>query len=147
MVSRWYMRERDLWCIISLSKHLANTIWHPRAVMIKLLNTTIASWTMLCTQRPDNLEEWYINLISRTITINVTLQLTTKEEEEWNGTLHVAQSWDQFPANRAGLFKSNFNKGSYLEQRRNHIVRCLQASKLIETRTKIHQEGVKVFMT
>ena len=39
----------------SMSNHLADTIGYPRAMMIKLFNTTIASGTMLCTERPDNL--------------------------------------------------------------------------------------------
>lgn len=39
----------------SMSNHLSNTIGYPRAMMIKLFNTTIASGTMLCTERPDNL--------------------------------------------------------------------------------------------
>lgn len=38
-----------------MSMHLANAIGYPRAVMVKLLNTTITSGTMLCTERPDNL--------------------------------------------------------------------------------------------
>lgn len=39
----------------SMSNYLADTIGYPRAMMIKLFNTTIASGTMLCTERPDNL--------------------------------------------------------------------------------------------
>lgn len=31
-------------------------------------------------------------------------------------TLQVAQSWDQFPASRAGLFISILNRGSWLNQ-------------------------------
>lgn len=38
-----------------MSNYLADTIGYPRAMMIKLFNTTIASGTMLCTERPDNL--------------------------------------------------------------------------------------------
>ena len=36
-------------------KYLSNAVRHPRAVMVKLLNTTITGGTVLCTQRPDNL--------------------------------------------------------------------------------------------
>ncbi len=39
----------------SMSNHLADTIGYPRAMMIKLFNTTITSGTVLCTERPDNL--------------------------------------------------------------------------------------------
>lgn len=47
-------------------------------------------------------------------TSKFTTKIRTKEQEvERNDTLHVAQSWDQFPAKRTGLFSSDLSKGSY----------------------------------
>lgn len=40
---------------LSMSMYLANAIGYPRAMVVKLFNTTITSGTVLCTKRPDNL--------------------------------------------------------------------------------------------
>lgn len=72
-----------------MSKHLANAIGYPRAVMVKLLDTTITSGTMLCTERPDNLMT-----VKRKIRLRNGhgTSVTNANKVSKSCTLHVAQS-------------------------------------------------------
>lgn len=108
-----------------IQKYLANAIGYPRTMVIKLFHTMITGRTVFCSKRPDNLKKRQHKTVYETIQckerwacvvcVCKTLISFTARSQTINRkqrTLHVAQSWDQFPASKAGLFISIFNRGS-----------------------------------
>lgn len=145
------MKKADIQLYRNYKKlYLSNTIWDPRAVVVKLLHTAITYSTMLRANRSYYLEDIYrkcqktqnqnIKTLKQVHIIEIIISdlllfnyWHLKTKHQW-GTLQVGQSWDQFPFQIELLLKSIFSKGSciiytirhFKSKRSSHMTRANQ---------------------